>query len=222
MFPVHSPLLVRRIVRGLSILVFALAGASAARAQVYLSFTGGNGSEVVITWTSPIVYTLQSNTAISSLNPTFVFQAVSNSQTIFPTAGAVGGIAPTYTSTGAGLTDGLQTINTFSTPTTFNAVSSGDVVFYATNDTANTFLTAGDVFTLSAGSLQYTGAPNTSATYLGALPSNGFYNTFIVDGSSTYLTNLGNGSAVPEPSAYALLTGLGALGLVMRRRRRHA
>lgn len=198
----------------------ALASVGVAQAQVFLTFSGGSGSEVVITWTSPIEYTLNSSTAISAKNPTFVFQAVPNSQSIFLTAGAVGGVAPTYTSTGAGSTDGLQTINTFSTPNTFNAVTANDVVFYSTNDIANTFLTAGDVITLSAGSLQYTGVTTTSAGYNGALPADGYYNTFIADGSSTYASNLGNGSAVPEPSSYAMLAGLGALGLVVGRRRR--
>lgn len=216
--------LVSRFASGLFhclLLAVALTAAAKANAQtVFLTFTGGNGSEVVITWSSPIVYTLTGSTQIGAVNPTFVFQAIANSQSIFQTSAPVGGVAPTYTSTGTGSTDGTQTINTFSTPNTFNAVTAGDVVFYATADTAPTFLTSGDVYTLSAGSLRYNGSPATSAGYNGALPANGLYNTFIVDGSSTYLTNLGNGvSAVPEPSTYAAILGAAALGLVIYRRR---
>ena len=125
-----------------------------------------------------------------------------------------------YASTGAGSTDGTQTINTFAAPNTLNSVTSGDVVFYATGDTALTYLTSGDVITLSAGYLSYTGSPNTSAGYLGSLPANGYYNTFITDGSNTYASNLGSGSAVPEPSTYAMFAGMGVLGFAVWRRRR--
>lgn len=201
----------------------SIVGTTALNAQVYLTFGGGSGSEVTITWSSPIVYTLGSSTSVSAVNPTFVFQSVTGSQNIFSIQGPVGGVAPTYTSTGAGATDGTQTINTFfaATPSTaFNTVNADDVVFYATNDTALTYLTAGDVITLSAGSLRYDGSPTTSAGYSGALPADGYYNTFIADGPSTYASNLGSGSAVPEPSTYAALAGIAALGLAMWRRRR--
>jgi len=200
-----------------------LAATTGLRAQtVFLTFSGGNGSEVKITWSTPIVYTLDNGTAISAVNPTFVFQSITNSQAIFPISGAAAGGSPTYTSTGAGSTDGTQTINIFAAPPAFNAVANNDVVFYSTNDTANTFLTAGDVITLSAGFLSYTGSPNSSAGYTGALPSNAYYTTFITDGSNTYASNLGSGSAVPEPSTYALITGVALLGFVTCRRQKHA
>ena len=205
----------------LLVALLTLTVAAQLRAQVLLTFSGGSGTEVTITWSTPIAYTLTSSTGVSAVNPTFVFRAITNSQAIFQTQGAVGGVAPTYTSTGAGSTDGTRTINTFSTPNTFNSVTAGDVVFYATADTAPTFLTAGDVITLSAGSLRYTGSPNSSASYFGALPANGSYNTFIADGSNTYASNLGVGSAVPEPSTYAAFAGLAALGFVVWRRRRN-
>jgi hypothetical protein len=204
----------------LLIAIGSLACTANANAQVLLNFAGGNGSEVTITWSSPIVYTLSSSTSVSAVNPTFVFQSVTNSSVIFHNQGPVGGVAPTYTSTGAGSGDGTQTINTFfGSSINFNTVHTNDVVFYATADTANTFLTAGDVITLSAGSLKYDGSPTTSSGYLGALPPNGLYNTFIADGNNTYALNLGSGSAIPEPSTYAALASLGVLGFAVWRRR---
>jgi len=78
-------------------LIISALGAAGLKAQtVYLTFSGGNGSEVAITWTTPITYTLTSSTGISGVNPVFVFQAIPNSQAIFQTSGAVGGGAPTY------------------------------------------------------------------------------------------------------------------------------
>jgi hypothetical protein len=68
----------------------------------------------------------------------------------------------------------------------------------------------GEVFTLTAGTF------TTANNYFGALPANGNYETFIMDASYTYL---GAGStAIPEPSTYAALTGLAALGWALRRR----
>lgn len=209
------------LLRRITTLIFGglLACTGKMSAQVFLTFSGGSGAEVTITWSSPIVYTLTSSTGVSATNPTFVFDEILNSSAIYSLAGAVGGTAPTYTSTGSGSTDGTQTINYFYAGQTFNTVTSNDVVFYATADTAPTFLTSGDVITLSAGSLRYNGSPTTNAGYAGALPANGFYSTFITDGNNTYLSNLGNGSAIPEPSTYAAIAGLGALGFVMWRRR---
>ena len=216
--------LVTRLASGLFhclLLAVALAAAAKANAQtVFLTFSGGSGTgEVTITWSTPIVYTLNSSSPNSGVNPYFVFKTIPNSQLIFGVDGLLAAVAPTYTSTGAGQGDGLQTINRFSginTTNAQNAVAADDIVFRATADLAATFLTAGDVITLSAGSLRYDGISGTSALYNGALPANGLYNTFIVDAA---YVSLGVGSAVPEPSTYAAILGAAALGLVIYRRR---
>lgn len=200
-----------------------LAGVGSAQAQVYLTFSGGNNTgQVTISWSEPIVYTVTSTSVISGVNPIFVFRGIPDLQAIFPTQAPVGPGAPTYTSTGAGATDGVQTVNRLTAPNTFNSVMSGDLVFFSNTDTAPTILTAGDVITLSPGSLSYDGSPTSNSGYSAPLPANGYYNTFLTDGADTYFSALGAGVAaapVPEPSTYAVLAGTAALGVAMWRRR---
>jgi len=196
----------------------ALAFISKMDAQtVYLDFSGGGGSPFVVTWSAPITYTLTESTSNSGVNPYFDFQAIANIGTAVPvdTVAPIPGGGPTYTSTGVGSGDGLQSINSFYTTSAFGVVSTDDLVFRATADTANTLLTAGDVITLSAGSL------HNSTPYNGVMPVSGYYNTFITDAS--YHNDLGSGvSAIPETSTYAFWAGLGALGLAWARRRKAA
>ena len=197
----------------------AVTGVAKASPSVYLTFSGGSGSEVVVSWSSPITYTLAGTSTVSSVSPYFVFQAVPNANSIFLTAGPVAGVAPTYTSTGAGSGDGTQTINNFFSNYAFHDVNNNDIVFRATLDTAPTVLTVGDVITLSAGSLSYA-PPATSAGYYGTLPTSGYYNTIIVD--EAYYKLGAGGSTIPEPSTYAGFAGVAALALAAIRRRKIA
>jgi hypothetical protein len=201
-----------------SALLFALVvlvGSAKVGAQsVLLTFSGGGGSPFVISWSTPIVYTLTTSTSNFGINPYFDFQGIPNIHIAVPndTVGPIPGGGPTYTSTGAGSGDGTQTINSYYTVAPFGLVGSNDLVFRATNDTANTLLTSGDIITLTAGSL------TNNNLYSGIMPVSGYYNTFITDAS--YQTNLGSGtSAVPEPSTYAMILGLATMGYVVLRRR---
>jgi len=213
-----KPIPFRGKVTTLLLAVAAIAGASKIEAQsVYLTFSGGGGTPFVVSWSAPITYTLTSTTANSGVNPYFDFQAIPNIDTAVPvdTVAPIPGGGPTYTSTGAGSGDGTQTINSFYTTSAFGVVAADDLVFRATADTAATLLTSGDVITLTAGSLQ------NSTPYNGPMPVSGYYNTFITDAS--YQPDLGSGvSAIPEPSTYAALVGLGALGLAVVNRRKAA
>ena len=210
---IPSSFAIRRHFSWLFATLLALVGCAVAQAQVFLTFSGGGGSPFVVTWSTPITYTLTSSTINSGVNPYFVFQSISGIEDPVPvdTVATFAG-APTYTSTGAGSGDGTQTINSFYTTNPHGVVNNEDLVFRATLDTASSFLTSGDVITLSVGSLY------NMTNYSGAMPSSGIYNTFITD--AAYGGNLGTGSAVPEPSSYAMLAGLGVLGMVVGRRRR--
>jgi len=195
-----------------------LAGAASANAQtVYLTFTGGGGAPVTVSWSAPITYNL--NFTSTGYNPYFVFQSIANASTAFPNTGPLSPVgAPTYTSTGVGSADGTDTINyTNSAAGNHNLVASNDLVFWSTTDTiTTTFLTSGDVITLSAGSLMYN-PPN--GNYSGTMPVSGYYSTIVVD--AAYLNPSSPGvSAIPEPSTYAAFAGAAMLGFVAWRRRK--
>lgn len=201
----------RRKAAALFFAIVAFASTATLSAQtVFLTFTGGGGvAPVTVSWSSPITYTLTFTSPNSGVNPYFVFQSVPNGFAAFPVSGTIAGVAPTYSGTGTGSSDGLQTINRlYAFNATHNAVALNDLGFRATTDTASTILTAGDVITLSAGSMVYAAPSN--GPYSGTLPTNGFYNTFITDAADV---NLGSGmSAVPEPSTYAAIAGAAMLG----------
>ena len=216
-----SPL--RSKATALLVLIGSLVATASLNAQVYLTFTGGGGTApVTVSWSTPITYTLAFDSPnFPAVNPYFVFQNVANSQTAFPVQASVGGVAPTYVGSGTGSNDGLQTITTFyggiSLAGAQNAVHANDLVFFSSSDTAATHLTAGDVITLSAGSLVYSFPSNGS--YSGTMPTSGFYNSFVVDPAYANLGATGV-SAIPEPSTYAAIAGAAMLGLAVWQRRR--
>lgn len=199
----------RRALRGLlTVALFLSAFAGALAQTVFLQFSGGSGTPLLITWTTPITYTITGTPNPGTKDPYFVFNEVGNvfsgtqySAPIFITAGA-----PTYTGV-----DGTFLINNVSSGENHNEITPNDIKFRNVPDAGVTFLTFGQEFTLSAGTL------TTTINYSGAMPVDGFYSTFIVDASYGYL---GAGAAIPEPSTYAAFAGALVLGFAMWRRRR--
>ncbi len=196
MTPVSSLRFGSAVRRSLTVLLF-LAGVAGAFAQnVFLQFSGGSGTPLVISWTTPITYTVTGTPNPGTKDPYFVFNEVGNvysgsqfSAPIFITTGS-----PTYTGV-----DGTFLINNISSGENFNAITPNDIKFRNVPDAGVTFLTFGQTFELTAGTL------TTTVNYFGTLPVDGLYSTFIVDASYSYL---GAGSAIPEPSTYAALLGV--------------
>lgn len=195
----------------LVLLAVLLAGTASAQ-SVYLTFSGGSGTPLVMTWTTPIAYTITGTPNPGTKDPYFVFDEVGNvysgtqySAPIFITSGA-----PTYSGV-----DGTFQINNVSSGENHNLITPNDIKFRNVPDAGVTFLTFGQTFQLTAGSL------TTTVNYFGTMPADGLYSTFIVDASYGYL---GAGAAVPEPSTYAALFGIVGLGgaLWVRRRKRGA
>jgi hypothetical protein len=163
-----------------------------ARAAAILNFSGGNGTPLTLTLSQPVAYTITSSTP--TLNgPWFVFQNVGN---VF----------------GGGFDSGSSTI-TYS----INGGSAQSLTSLANNLTPNptdltilgtqTGATAGDIVRLNAGTF------TTNGNVAVAPPTNGSYDTFVIDNNGTQHSGLG--VTVPEPQSAALL----AMGLLFRRRR---
>lgn len=183
---------------------------SSAHAQsVNLTFSGGGGTPLVISFTTPITYTIANGVTPNTTNnyPHFVFEDVGNLFGSSTTRSLTS--APTYSRNGGASNLSLATLGSgmlgaggsnFIVPT--------DVWVYGPALTGN--MVSGDTFTLAAGTFTF-------ANYTGVVPSNGLYSTFLAD---TNGLNLGAGSAIPEPSTYAAIAGAGALGLALWHRRR--
>lgn len=192
----------------LLVAVGSLAGAVSTTAQtVFLSFTGGGAEEapLTITWNAPIVYQLIGDASASGgAQPFFVFADVGDVYD-FHQYSTIG--APTYTGI-----DGSAAITWIASGyAVHNDVGPNDVVTTHYPILETTQMLTGATFVLSAGTL------TTNQAFSGTLPVDGYYTTFITDGSFHLL---GSGtSAIPEPSTYAAIAGAAMLGLAVWRRR---
>lgn len=205
---------VRRKVSAFLLTLAALVCTTSVTAQtVFLNFSGGGGTPLTISWTTPITYTITATPNTGTVQPYFVFNEVSplstgNPSSLEQAVSATG--APSYSGNG----DATFTINSISWgEASHNSINSlNDVKFRRSESSGTNSLDIGDVFSLTAGSL------TTVGNYTGTLPTAGNYSTFIMDASYTFL---GNGmSAIPEPSTYAAIAGAAMLGLAVWRRRR--
>ena len=197
------------------IIFFGLAGllasllSTSAHAVASMSFSGGNGSQVVFTLNQPVEYTITTTSAVEA--PIFAFRGVGD--LFAATWPAVSGSMTYSVNGGSPLT--LETVNSgFDN----SDVLATDLYFYGPNiyDPIG-WLEAGDVVTLWSGEL------TTTDSFAFAPPTGGEFSTFIFENwpnlnrISTYGVSV---SPIPEPETYALmLAGLGLVGFMARRRK---
>ncbi len=182
-------------------LVFTLAAIASPlcsiSAQANVGFTGGSGSQLVMTLFAPIKYTITSNTA--SPEPLFVFVGTGHTFMSFQSVLST----MTYSVNGAGsfplswVTSGI----TYGAPLTENDTYFGG--YFQS-------LAIGDIVRLNAGTF------TTVDPFAAAAPASGQFQTYIVDSRADIRSGFGV-TTVPEPGTTALVAA-GLLGIVALRR----
>ena len=164
---------------------------------VTLGFSGGGGAPLTITLLSPIAY-IATQGVVGSFGPSFVFEDVGN---IIP--GPFRNFTGTITYTINGGPSLLLNLGRsgLDSPT----ITTNDI--YIFGDLPG--LAVGDTVVLNAGTLTTTS--NESAV----APVTTSFGTFLLDAGGQAVS--GQGQTVPEPAS-AVLLGLGAAGLLRRRR----
>ncbi|MEI7954832.1 MAG: hypothetical protein WCJ66_06665 [Verrucomicrobiota bacterium] len=166
---------------------------TASQAAVALTWSGGNGAQLSLTLSDPVVFVVET----AATQEAFDLVGAGNLGLGFSSATGL-----SYSVNGGS----NRFINTISSSgASGGAISDNDTYFFGDF----TSLVLGDVVTLNAGTL------TTALSFAGAPPLNSSVEMFLFDSNGT---NLGGGTAVPEAST-ALLDGLGLLGLLRRRRR---
>ena len=174
------------VVAVLSVLV-----AASAHAQANLSFSGGSGTPLSITFSQPEIFTI---TGTAATAPVFVVQGLGN---LFPNENGVNGAGVSGTVTFQ-INGGTQLVlDTVRSGFTGGNTVATDTYFFGTLPG----VTTGSVVRLGAGT------ETTTGNYAAAAPSKGTFNVFIADGSTGSAVSP-NGMAVPHRHADMLFARL--------------
>lgn len=187
---------------------FTTLGASHARAQANLSFSGGLGAPLTLTLNAPITYLVTSN-ATQGGSPDFVLQGLGN---LFGGVGSSVTSTITFTTLRGSTQTTSNVVNFLGSGYGGNSIASNDAYLIVLPHPG---VQIGDTVTLNAGTV------TTTANFNGASPANGAYQTFLTDDFGNRMTALnGVAGAVPEPSTWAAVAlGAAGLGVVTYRRR---
>lgn len=190
-------------------LFLAAAAGTSAFGQAALTFSGGNGTPLSVTLSSPVSYVL-TGVAAANAGPAFVFDGLGD---VFTNTGVTAGGSISYSVNG---TAG-SALNRLGSGTAANDVTADDAYFFPLARPG--IAPNGATVTLLAGTL------TTTANFAGAPPANGTYNTFIARTTTGARISTFGTNAVPEPGSVALVAagaGLLAAGYVRRGCRRSA
>jgi hypothetical protein len=171
-------------------------------AQVYIDFSGGNGSPMLLTFSSGL--DLLTTSAGGEEGLCIIFDEAGN---VLPDGNALnfnGSVSVDSTTYG-----GILLYSNVDA----GAINASDLYFYI-DEFSSTLVSSGAEVLLAAGT--YT---STIATPWIA-PSDGYYEYFLTDGGGNLITT----TPVPEPGSVAALAGLAALGgsVIIRRNSRAA
>jgi hypothetical protein len=190
-----------------------LATAATSRAAVFVDFSGGAGSTVQITLPA-MSFIVNNANALNFDNAIGIAIALgAEPATVFYTNASAAGSAGLFSSSNSATTfAGAPGYYFYSNTVEPSGLYSGGVVWYGESFSANAV--NGDVFTFNGGTISTTKAIAESF-------ADGNYEVYVLAGlSGAVSTTAGVATAVPEPSAAALLAITAATGFLTRRRRR--